>query len=173
MISKPIEIANGIKNGTVKEYCSSQITLYKKLITQGDTIAAPYRQMQLGISSSVTNYSGINFSNGQLIVDNRMHTTVEFEFSNKLRLNKIGYPGELPIVYQWDSKLLHPQSETQGNHTTLYNYKPMVGLNSKTDSKGVTIYYDYDVSGRLISIKDNNLNLIQSFEYKYKTIPQP
>jgi YD repeat-containing protein len=50
----------------------------------------------------------------------------------------------------------------------LFTYKPLVGMTSVTDEKGITIYYEYDDAGRLIQTKDNEGKTQQSFEYHYQ-----
>jgi hypothetical protein len=49
-----------------------------------------------------------------------------------------------------------------------YTYKPLVGILTATDPSGRTIYYDYDAFGRLIQIRDEAGNPVQSYEYHYK-----
>lgn len=51
---------------------------------------------------------------------------------------------------------------------TTYTYKPLVGIVTATDPRGVVTKYDYDASGRLITKKDNSDKLLQSIEYNYK-----
>lgn len=50
---------------------------------------------------------------------------------------------------------------------TTYSYKPLVGITSITDSSGRRRIYDYDSSGRLISIKDENGNILENYDYSY------
>jgi YD repeat-containing protein len=51
---------------------------------------------------------------------------------------------------------------------TTYTYKPLVGITSKTDTSGHTIYYEYDGFGRLKQIKDDSGNIIKHYEYHYQ-----
>ncbi|MDP4240345.1 MAG: hypothetical protein Q8904_12835 [Bacteroidota bacterium] len=51
---------------------------------------------------------------------------------------------------------------------TIYTYSPLIGMSSQTDTKGMTTYYAYDEFQRLKSIKDQNGNIIKSFDYHYK-----
>lgn len=51
---------------------------------------------------------------------------------------------------------------------TTYTYKPLVGMTSQTDPRGVTTYYEYDDFNRLKFIKDNQGDVIQRFDYHYK-----
>ncbi|MBN2612052.1 MAG: hypothetical protein JXB00_10895 [Bacteroidales bacterium] len=55
---------------------------------------------------------------------------------------------------------------------TSYTYDPLIGMTSETDPKGVTTYYEYDSYGRLSVVRDNDLNIIQTFDYHYQT-PTP
>lgn len=52
-----------------------------------------------------------------------------------------------------------------------YTYKPLVGVTSITDPRGVTIYYEYDNFGRLKSksvIENGVKNIIEMYDYHYK-----
>lgn len=49
-----------------------------------------------------------------------------------------------------------------------FTYKPLYGVTSETDAKGMTIYYEYDSFQRLKAIKDQDGNIIKSFDYQYK-----
>ena len=45
-------------------------------------------------------------------------------------------------------------------------YDPNVGITSETDHNGITKYYQYDKLGRLIQVRNNDRQLIESYEYK-------
>ena len=53
-------------------------------------------------------------------------------------------------------------------HVYTYPYKPLVGTISETDPNGIVTEYDYDSLGRLNIIYDNDRNILQQFEYRYK-----
>lgn len=48
-----------------------------------------------------------------------------------------------------------------------YTYKPLVGITSMTDIKGMSIYYEYDGFQRLGYIRDQYKNIIKSYCYNY------
>lgn len=48
-----------------------------------------------------------------------------------------------------------------------YTYSPLIGMTSETDSAGKTIYYEYDIYGRLKDIKDLNGKILKHFDYQY------
>jgi len=51
---------------------------------------------------------------------------------------------------------------------TSYTYKPLVGMTSSTDAKGMTTYYEYDAFQRLKAVKDQNGNILKQTDYHYK-----
>lgn len=53
-------------------------------------------------------------------------------------------------------------------YVTTYTYKPLVGISSETDPNGKSIYYEYDKLGRLMYVRDNDNNIIKSYDYNYK-----
>ena len=56
-----------------------------------------------------------------------------------------------------------------GSMITTYTYNPLVGITSKTDPRGVTTRYAYDSFKRLGVVRDNNLNILGSYQYAYQT----
>ncbi len=51
---------------------------------------------------------------------------------------------------------------------TTYTYKPLVGITSVTDPRGVTTTYNYDDFNRLQSVVNTKNQTTQSFDYNYK-----
>jgi|GEM_PF-5457847 len=53
-------------------------------------------------------------------------------------------------------------------HMTTYCYQPKVGLISVCDANNKILYYEYDSVGRLILIRDQDRNVVKTFEYKFE-----
>ena len=65
--------------------------------------------------------------------------------------------------FVYDKIRSHPHSIM-----SFYSYHPLYGVMSKTDSDLTTTYFEYDYFSRLKSIKDDNLNILNQFQYGYK-----
>jgi hypothetical protein len=57
-----------------------------------------------------------------------------------------------------------PQAQVYG-----YIYKPLVGITAEVGSDGLTTHYSYDNFGRLYQVLDNIKNIINQYQYHYKT----
>jgi YD repeat-containing protein len=49
-----------------------------------------------------------------------------------------------------------------------YTYTPLIGVTSQSDPTNKINYYEYDSYGRLQLIRDQDNNIVKTFEYKYK-----
>lgn len=59
----------------------------------------------------------------------------------------------------------HPEAQI-----TTAKYRPLVGITQKTDSKGLTTYYEYDTMGRLIQsyiLPEGRKQVIEQYDYHY------
>ncbi|MDC8002449.1 hypothetical protein POV27_00165 [Aureisphaera galaxeae] len=52
---------------------------------------------------------------------------------------------------------------------TTYTYDPFVGVTSETDSRGYTVFYEYDIQDRIQYIKDEGGNIVKEFNYNLVT----
>jgi YD repeat-containing protein len=60
------------------------------------------------------------------------------------------------------------RSQLSGALVSIYTYLPGVGMTSETDPRGRVTYYQYDSFERLLSITDNDGNIIKTFNYQYE-----
>lgn len=63
-----------------------------------------------------------------------------------------------------DELRLHPVSAQM----TTYTYDFLGGMQTMTDARNYTVYYDYDTFGRLKTIKDENGQIKEHYEYNYQ-----
>lgn len=88
---------------------------------------------------------------------------------------------DIPITYLWGYNYQYPIAEIKNatydqSQTTLpanaqkttFTYKPLVGIETVTNPRGVITYYNYDALGRLQNIMDHNGKKIENYDYHYK-----
>ncbi len=63
-----------------------------------------------------------------------------------------------------DELRLHPADAQM----TTFTYKPLIGMTTQTDVNGLPTFYYYDDFGRLKTIRDNDGNVLETYEYSYK-----
>jgi hypothetical protein len=83
---------------------------------------------------------------------------------NPVTVTGTSYP--IALSGQIDDVRFYPS----GAQMTTYTYDPLVGVTSSTDAKGLTTYYEYDGLQRLLNTKDQDGNILKSYDYHY--IPQ-
>ena len=103
-------------------------------------------------------------------IKNATYNQIVNNINPSLLLNIISspnYPTDAMInALSASLKSKFPQAEV-----TTYTYKPLVGMTSQTDPRGVTTYYEYDTFNRLkrTYIKENGVEkTIQTYDYHYK-----
>jgi hypothetical protein len=64
-----------------------------------------------------------------------------------------------------DELRLYPASAQM----TTYTYDPLTGMTSQTDVANRTTYYEYDGLARLKRIRDQDYNILKTFDYQYQT----
>lgn len=63
-----------------------------------------------------------------------------------------------------DEVRLYPQGAQMTTHT----YEPLVGMVSQCNANNRITYYEYDGFGRLKTIRDENKNVLKTFDYQYQ-----
>lgn len=83
-----------------------------------------------------------------------------------------GKPEDFGGLYTNFSKLDLLRTALPHAQVTTYTYRPFIGMTSKTEPNGITIYYGYDNSGRLKEIykmKNTNKQVIEKYDYHYSS----
>ena len=80
-------------------------------------------------------------------------------------LNTIAAKSE-PAAADWTS-INNLRTQLPNALVTTYTYKPLIGIQTMTDPRGVVTKYDYDSFGRLIKVTQAD-RVIESYEYHYK-----
>ena len=80
-------------------------------------------------------------------------------------LNTIAAKSE-PAAADWTT-INNLRTQLPNALVTTYTYKPLVGIQTMTDPRGVVTKYDYDSFGRLIKVTQAD-RVIESYEYHYK-----
>jgi YD repeat-containing protein len=88
------------------------------------------------------------------------------EATGKTNLESIAAKAE-PSSSDWTA-VNNLRTQLPDAQITTYTYKPLVGLITQTDPRGVKTTYNYDSFGRLQGIKDENDKTTESYEYHYK-----
>lgn len=52
-----------------------------------------------------------------------------------------------------------------------YTYEPLIGIKTECDANNRITYYEYDTAGRLKLIRDQDRNIIKTYDYKYQQTP--
>ena len=66
---------------------------------------------------------------------------------------------------------LRTDSRTKNALVTTYTYKPLVGITSMTDPRGVTTNYSYDTLNRLFLARNDDKNIVGRYSYGYQNAP--
>ena len=56
----------------------------------------------------------------------------------------------------------------EGAQMTTYTFSPSIGMTSATDANNVKTYFEYDVLGRLATVKDDQGKILKTYKYNYK-----
>ncbi len=64
--------------------------------------------------------------------------------------------------------LLRTDSRLKNSLVTTYTYKPLIGITTTTDSKGLVTTFEYNGFGQLKNVKDQNGNITKNYNYHFK-----
>ena len=100
-----------------------------------------------------------------VIPNNRKYILQYFKNeNNQWNFYREPYTGTKTLAGIIDDVSIFPEDATLFSYT----YFPLIGLSSEIKPNGITSYFEYDALNRLVFIKDNNKNIIKSYEYNYK-----
>lgn len=63
------------------------------------------------------------------------------------------------------------RSKLPNAQVSTFTFKPLVGITTMTDPRGITTTYDYDEYGSLISIRDHENHVLKQIKYNYSHLP--
>jgi YD repeat-containing protein len=104
---------------------------------------------------------GYNYRNLVCVVQNASIDDVTKIIGNMDDFEKKATPDFTKLDWLW-------QHIGSTSSVTRYTYNPLQGVSSIIDPRGVTTYYEYDIWGRLTSIKNQIGHPFQTFFYNYK-----
>lgn len=175
-INMPLETISGYKDAQGDEYVTAgKLNLYtNRVVVLNIDSAVNYayleKTLELAISNPITDYQPLSYDWETPSYDSRYKLKCEYTFNAALRLTRIAPYGKTPTTYTWNG--LYPEITTTGNQIYLCTHKPYVGVSSVTNPRGITTYYTYDSSGRLIEeyqIINGKKQILHTYYYHTKT----
>ncbi len=85
--------------------------------------------------------------------------------------NTVANPTTIAIAVSTSANIDEVRIFPSASQMTTYTYDPTIGLTSQCDANGKLLYYEYDSLGRLITIRDEDKNIIKKFCYNYAGAP--
>ena len=116
-------------------------------------------------------HTGSNYLNGGytvpfIIPNSRSYVIQWWNLSGGIwKFNEQPYTNNFSITGPVDDVRVFPKDAMMNSYT----YKPAIGITSETGPNGKTNIYEYDTLGRLLDIKDQDGNIIKTFEYHFKS----
>lgn len=92
-------------------------------------------------------------------------------FEGRIDVSAAGSPFKLTVdatgTVTADDIAFYPETAS----ISTFTYEPLFGKTSETDTRGISAFFEYDNLGRLKYVKDQDKNLLQSYDYYYKVQP--
>ena len=131
-----------------------------------------YKTMTLSLTAPIpaSEFQWMSTNGSNIIYDPHYKFACEYRFNFMDRPTLIKPFGKIETKYTWNG--IYPATKTIGNQTWTYTHIPHVGVNSITNPRGITTYYDYDSNGRLIKeyqIVNGKEQILNAYLYHIKT----
>lgn len=97
-------------------------------------------------------------------IENATYAEIEAVLGS-LTMNEFNRIGVTSTFIRQAFELLRSSPSMAKAMITTYTYRPLIGMTSMTDPRGITEYYEYDGFGRLIVIKDDLGNIVKTYCY--------
>jgi YD repeat-containing protein len=101
-------------------------------------------------------------------IKNADYATIESILGGSVAVSSFAASNPTDVVVNTLINTLRNSALLKDAQITSYTYKPLVGMTSSTDAKGMTTYYEYDAFQRLKAVKDQNGNILKQTDYHYK-----
>jgi len=83
-----------------------------------------------------------------------------------------GGPSNLRHIWKDFNESLRNNTSLADAMIITFTYDPLIGMTSQTDPVGKTAYFEYDDFGRLESVKDSDEEIVKTYEYNYRIVPE-
>ena len=125
------------------------------------------------------------FINGDLVQENKendINTCYLYGYNKQYPIAKI-IGSDFYTAYSYVSQVLvnDPMTDDQtmrshlnalrsipNTQVTTYTYRPLVGMTSETAPDGKTIFYEYDNFGQLKLVRNQDGNIVKTYQYNYR-----
>lgn len=196
IINKPIELVNYVEENGIKKYAKALLNVYDTQcrLIENQTLDLINPSVNFNYSKNLSSASQLNFDSRYSrkqsyiynsagkpvtsIVEGNSPVSYLWGYNNTCVVAEIIGAGNAAVnaVNADITKLENGDVTEQARIRTalpyamisFYTYRPLVGLISKTDPRGIITTYTYDKLNRLQSIKDTNGRFIQTVDYNYK-----
>jgi len=126
------------------------------------------QELSLKSGPKITYIWSYNYQYPICEIKNANYTTIESVLGGATAVSNFAAINPTDVEVNGFINLLKNSPLLKDAQITSYTYKPLVGMTSQTDAKGMTTYYEYDSFQRLKTVKDQNGNILKQTDYHYK-----